>query len=96
MNIKIKKFPIIERNPILQGDFCCEEMEQAVTGEFIGLENEEENIYPVIFKVTVTNKSPQGVLWNSMRIKFCPFCGKKINLKVEGGDNARIQMPILW
>jgi len=81
MLLKIKKTSLIEKHPLVQVRVCCEMMDEALDGKFIQWEIDEENLYPVIFYVLVTNKSPKGALWDPMRIKFCPFCGKEI--KVE-------------
>jgi len=83
MEIKVKKSSVVEGNITLRTKPCCEKMAEALTKDFIiVLEDGEKNVYPIILKATVTNKSPREAVCGSMRIKFCPFCGEEIKAKV--------------
>lgn len=60
---------------------CCESMEHALDARFISIGYYE---YPDktdnsvnIFKCYPW---PEGAAWDSMKIEFCPFCGKKIEV----------------
>ena len=82
MDIAIKeKIPAFAQKLLMQINFCCPEMQEALYGKFIVLERDEETFYCVINHVTFSDKSPKRAFWDSMRIAFCPFCGKKIEIE---------------
>ena len=69
--------------------FCCEDMEIAISdghiklGEYEhgmnGIDDKEMNIFHCL-------PFPEGACWDKMQIKFCPFCGEKIEICEE--DNT--------
>lgn len=62
-------------------DFCCEVMAGAWEedfisfGEFEGLLNKNGNV-----NIYHCRPYPEGAFWDELAIKFCPFCGEKIEI----------------
>lgn len=61
---------------------CCDGMRDAINDRFVAIGDYE---YPSKNDKTVNIYKcfpwPEGASWDSMEIKFCPFCGKKIEVK---------------
>lgn len=62
--------------------FCCDEMENAWSddfikfGEFDSNLNRDENV-----NISKCYPYPEGAVWHEMAIKFCPFCAEIIEIK---------------
>lgn len=63
----------------LEKEFCCEEMKEAFEERFI-IFGEADTSINANNDVNILKCSPypEGAVWDEMAIKFCPFCGEKI------------------
>lgn len=72
----------LEKIEVKEIHFCCEKLKKAFGGIFVGFgevdsclnKNEDINIYHC-------DAYPEGACWESMPIKFCPFCATELKVK---------------
>jgi hypothetical protein len=72
---------------ITKKETCCEEMENTINDNFIGIGYREDSWMVDSkndIKMNIYNCKPydEGVIWGNVEIKYCPFCGKKIKIYI--------------
>lgn len=66
----------------IDGKYCCDEMKEALDGDFITFGNPD---YTTITENTSLNITKESWGTDIIPIKFCPFCGEPIEYE-ECGD----------
>ena len=66
--------------------YCCDDMKEAFDKKFVGFGDYEDGGYVGFYKANTDiniyfcSPYPEGAFWDAMKINFCPFCGKKIEI----------------
>lgn len=62
--------------------FCCNDMKEAFDEEFIVFGKIDDYCScNADVNITMCKPYPEGIIWEEMPIKFCPFCKEKIVVK---------------
>jgi len=86
----------IDSIKVIEIDFCCDEMKLAFEGEdkFVGFGDYEFGADGKDNSVAIYHCSPwsEGASWDSMVIRFCPFCGTKID--IENTETVKLKKKL--
>jgi hypothetical protein len=73
-----KKFEL----KLISTEYCCNEIKQSsavIFGEVDTVLNRNEYV-----NISNCTPYPEGAVWDEEAINYCPFCGTKIKVIVEG------------
>lgn len=71
---------------------CCWEMEQALKKDVVGVGDRDAyggGKAPTTVNVYECDIYPEGEVYHSLPIRFCPFCGATVSVKVEDMEGGR-------
>ena len=87
----IKKKELHGKGELMKYDseikYCCEDMRGAINERFVILGDYESGLYvysfaqdPRTINISHCSPFPEGPVWDTMEICYCPFCGTKIKI----------------
>lgn len=62
-------------------EYCCDEMEEAWDDRVVGFGAKDEPTEEPAVNLYRVDVWPEATVWTEYAIRFCPFCGEKVDLQ---------------